>query len=105
MTTKTHSTTLVTEQFTDQEGNFRTNRVNERLADETFRLRTLADTVDPTKEFTVMRNIVVRATKTEVVHELRPITVRCTSMREAGWLADQHKAMVDVPIPRTRERD
>lgn len=103
MPTKTHTTNMVTEQFTDQEGNFRTDRVFERTSDETLRLRSLAETIDPMQEFTVMRNIVVKATKHEVVHELRPITVRCHSMREAGWLADQHKAAVDVPIPRSKD--
>lgn len=103
MTTKTHTGNMVTETFVDQDGNHRSNRVFERTSDETYRLRTLAETIDPMKEFTVMRNIVVKATKSQVVHELRPITVRCHSAREAGWLADQHKAMVDVPIPRSKD--
>lgn len=103
MTTKTHTGTMVTETFVDQDGNHRSDRVFERTADETYRLRYLAETLDPMQEFTVMRNIVVKATKHEVVHELRPITVRCHSAREAGWLADEYKARVDVPIPRTKD--
>lgn len=102
MKSKTHTGTMVTETFVDQDGNHRSDRVFSRTPAETERIRYLAESIAPQREFTVMRNIVV-SVKPTVQHELQAITVQCGSMREAGRLADEIKASRDLPIPRTRE--
>lgn len=102
MKTKTHTGTMIPETFVDKDGNHRSDRVFARTAAETSRLRYLADSIAPQREFTVMRNIVV-SVKPTVRHELQAITVQCGSMREAGRLADEIKASRDLPLPRSRD--
>lgn len=102
MKSKTHTGTMVTETFVDSDNNHRSERVFERTAAETERVRYLAESISPQREFTVMRNIVV-SVKPSVRHELQAITVQCQSQREAGRLADEIKASRDLPIPRTRD--
>lgn len=97
---KTHTSTRVPETFVDADGKHHSDMVLVRDDDETYRLKTLVETLDPTKVFTVMRNIRIKAPRNgPVVHELQAIRVECTSMKEAGFIADAVKASRDVPLP------